>query len=238
MERLLINDTLLDYRVPTDRGHAGADDRDHRRERRRARPVRGEGLRRGALAATPAAIATALADAGVPHDRASVHARAGVAADPAELRRRQRRHERDQAGGGDRHGTMGPGMGAVLARAGIDVALYDVAAPRRSSGRRSWLELARGRARPPRRRGHGDGGALRLRERPRGGARGCRVRARGDPREARARSRSCSPSARGCSPTSGDPRLEHLRASRSRRSPRSSRTPSAWSACTGRTRRT
>ena len=49
-----------------DGGHAHADRRDHRRERRRPSPYGAKGCGEGAQAATPAAIATALADAGVP----------------------------------------------------------------------------------------------------------------------------------------------------------------------------
>ncbi len=44
---LLMNDTMLDYRVPTFEDMPGDDDVDRRRERRRARPVRREGLWRG-----------------------------------------------------------------------------------------------------------------------------------------------------------------------------------------------
>ena len=96
-------------------------------------------------------------------------------------------------------GTMGPGMGAVLARAGIETALYDVSAEALERAK-AGVELAGRRARAARR---GAGGRRRgpLRERSRGRARGRRLRARGRAGEARAEAASCSRSSRQTSPT-------------------------------------
>src|SRR5581483_3038290 len=74
-------------------------------------PYGAKGCGEGALAAVPAAIVNALADAG----------RAAVIGT----------------------GTMGPGMGAVLARAGIDTALYDVS-PEALERAKTGVELANG----------------------------------------------------------------------------------------------
>ena len=77
---LLLNDTLLEYRVPSMRGPARLDDVHHRRERRWARAVRRQGLRRGlAGAGRPARSRPRVADAGVPDDRTATHARARLA---------------------------------------------------------------------------------------------------------------------------------------------------------------
>ena len=101
-----------------DRGHAGADDRDHRRERRRARPLRGEGLRRGGAGGDAGGDRDRARRRRGTDERASVHARAGVAANSSS-QRRQRRDERDQPGGGDRHRDDGTGDGRG-ARTGRD----------------------------------------------------------------------------------------------------------------------
>src|SRR4029453_741839 len=59
-------------------------------------------------------------------DRASAHARARMAAHPGTTEGGHMTEVRRAAVIGT--GTMGPGMGAVLARAGIETALYDVSA--------------------------------------------------------------------------------------------------------------
>ena len=79
---LLVNDTLLDYRVPRVADLPDEMHTVHRRERRRPGAVRSQGLRRGSFAGVPAAIVTALADAGVPVRRAAAHARARLATHP------------------------------------------------------------------------------------------------------------------------------------------------------------
>src|SRR4029453_9411924 len=57
-------------------------------------------------------------------DRASAHTRARVAAHPGTTEGGHMTEVRRAAVIGT--GTMGPGMGAVLARAGIETALYDI----------------------------------------------------------------------------------------------------------------
>ena len=90
-------------------------------------------------------------------------------------------------------GTMGPGMGAVLARAGLQVTLFDVKpeALERAAGHGRH---GRGRARPPRGARRATAAALALRDRPRGRARRSRDRrSRRSPSSSSSSSR-CSPS--------------------------------------------
>ena len=122
---LLLNDSLLDYRVPSfqdlpdemtcvivENGDGPG-------------PYGAKGCGEGALAAVPAAIVNALADAGVPMNRVAPDAGTRLAAHPrAEEGGQVARAVKRAAVIGT--GTMGPGMGAVLARAGIETALYDV----------------------------------------------------------------------------------------------------------------
>ena len=84
-------------------------------------------------------------------------------------------------------GTMGPGMGAVLARAGIETALYDVSeeALERAKGGVTMAEGVLERLDAAQE----DGGVAPLRDRPRRCARRRRLRARGRPGEDRAQAR-------------------------------------------------
>ena len=92
---------------PDDPGRAGRDDLRDRRERRRAGPFGAKGCGEGGLAAVAGAVATALADAGVPMTKLPLT--------PERVWRRMRsrtaRGRSDgggvQAGGGDRHGDDG-----------------------------------------------------------------------------------------------------------------------------------
>ncbi len=117
---LLLNDSLLDYRIPSfedlpdemtcvivENGDGPG-------------PVRAKGCGEGALAAVPAAVVNALADAGVPMTTPPLT--------PERVWRRMRTEEGGYVVAVRRAavigtGTMGPGMAAVLARAGSDGAL-------------------------------------------------------------------------------------------------------------------
>ena len=104
-------------------------------------------------------------------------------------------------------GTMGPGMGAVLARAGIETALYDVSeeALERAKG---GVTMAEGVLDRLERRAGGRRVAP-LRDRPRRRARGRRLRARGGAGEARAQARGVS-GVRKARGRRRHARLEHL----------------------------
>ena len=118
----------------------------HRRERRRSGALRGEGLRRGRVRRhhrrpSPPRVA----DAGVPDERAAAHAGARLAAHPGNWRTRKAlvtEQFRTVAIMGT--GTMGPGMGAVLARAGIETRAVRHEHRGSSSGRRRVYDLAWG----------------------------------------------------------------------------------------------
>ena len=121
---LLLNETLLDYRVPTfedlpEEMHCIIVENEDG-----PGPYGAKGCGEGALAAVTAAVATARRRRRRSHDRAAADARARVAANPGAEGGRHMAEVRRAAVIGT--GTMGPGMGAVLARAGIETALYDV----------------------------------------------------------------------------------------------------------------
>ena len=79
---LLLNDDLLEYRDPDHRGPAGRDDVRHRRERRRARALRGQGLRRGRVRGHHRGARDRGRRRGRADARAATHPGARVAADP------------------------------------------------------------------------------------------------------------------------------------------------------------
>src|SRR4029453_11449360 len=95
-------------------------------------------------------------------DRAPAHARARVAAHPGTTEGGHMTEVRRAAVIGT--GTMGPGMGAVLARAGIETALYDVSeeALERAKGGVTMAEGVLERLHPA----PADGGRARLGARP------------------------------------------------------------------------
>src|SRR6185312_5212902 len=97
-----------------------------RRERRRPRPVWRQGLRRGSARRRAGGDRERARRRGRTDDHASADARARLAAHPGIDSGGHMADVTRAAVIGT--GTMGPGMGAVLARAGIDVALYDVSA--------------------------------------------------------------------------------------------------------------
>ena len=132
-------------------------------------------------------------------------------------------------------GTMGPGMGAVLARAGIETALYDVSAEALERAK-AGAELAGG-VLERLEAAQEDGGSLRFETDLATALEGADFVLEAVPGEARAEARGL-PAVRGRTslPRRSSPRTRP--ASRSRRSPPSRSTPSGSSACTGRTRRT
>ena len=174
-----LNDTLLDYRVPSfedlpdemtcvivENGDGPG-------------PYGAKGCGEGALAAVPAAIVNALADAGVPDDRAAADAGARLAAHPGA---EEGGHVADsETRSGDRHRDDGPRHGrGARPRRDRDGALRRqrrgarAGEGRRRAGRRACSSGSRRRA--------GGRRLAPLRERPRGGARGRRLRARGGAR--------------------------------------------------------
>ena len=201
-----MNETLLDYRVPTfedlpeemhciivENGDGPG-------------PVRGQGLRRGLARGRDGGDRHRARRRRRPDDRAAADAGARLAANPGTEGGRDMAEVRRAAVIGT--GTMGPGMGAVLARAGIETALYDVSAEALERAKAGASD-GRGRSRSP--RGAGDGRRVGpLRDRSRRGARGRGLRGRGGAGEARAEARGV-PAVRAARCRGRDPRLEHLR---------------------------
>ena len=131
-------------------------------------------------------------------------------------------------------GTMGPGMGAVLARAGIDVALYDVSAEALERAK-AGFELADGvldRLETPR----VEGGGIRYESDLGAALAGAEFVAEAIPERLELKQELFPELERLAARAPSSRRTP--RGSRSRRSPRSAPTPRASSACTGRTRRT
>ena len=229
---LLMNDTLLDYRVPTFEDLPGTMTSIVVENGDGPGPFGAKGCGEGAFAAVPAAIVTALADAGVP-----------MTTLPLTPERVWRRIQRIATGGHMADvkraavigtGTMGPGMGAVLARAGIDVALYDISAEALERAK-AGFELAEGvldRLETPR----VEGGGIRYESDLAEALAGAEfvIEAVPEKLELKQEVFPSSSSSRRRTPSSPPTR----RASRSRRSPRSAPIPRASWACTGRTRRT
>ena len=208
---VLATDSLLEYRVPTTRDVPDEMTCVIVENADGPGPFGAKGCGEGGLAAVAGAIATALADAGVP-----------MTALPLTPERVWRRIQvpNSETGGltvaeftraaviGT--GTMGPGMGAVLARVGIPTTMYDVSAdaieraragvalaeggPRAAGGARRPGRLGDLRVRPRRR-------PRRRRHRPRGHPGAPRAQARGLPRVRAAR----GPDAVLASNTSGIP---------------------------------
>ena len=179
---LLLNDTLLDYRVPSFEDLPGEMTCVIVENGDGPGPYGAKGLRRGCAGGRARGDRERARRRGRAHDRAAADAGARLAANPGTQGGGQVATVRRAAVIGT--GTMGPGMGAVLARAGIETALYDVSseALERAKGRRG---AGGGRARAAR----GGAGGRRLapvRDRARRGARGRGLRARGGSREARA----------------------------------------------------
>ena len=136
-----LNDNLLEYRVPSVADLPARSDCVIVENADGPGPFGAKGCGEGALAGIVAAIATAVADAGVPVSELPLT--------PERVWRAINRQDtRAHQGGNDMSrfgrvavmgtGTMGPGMGAVLARAGMQVSLFDTSA--------EALETRQGRA--------------------------------------------------------------------------------------------
>ena len=128
---------------PIDGGPADRIELHHRRERRRSGPLRGQGLWRGRLRRRHRRHRHCGGRCRCPSQRTSAHARARVA-----------KHSSSQAGGGRvmsrfknvavmGTGAMGPGMGAVMARAGMAVRMYDTS-PQAIEAAKGMYEMAWG----------------------------------------------------------------------------------------------
>ena len=209
----VLNDSLLEYRVPRIGDLPGAMTLDHRRERRRPRALRRQGLRRGSARGGARGDRLRARRRGRAHERASADPRARVAPDPGAARdqRRPRRRKGDMSELNRAtilgSGTMGPGMGAVLARAGLQVTLHDVKRGRARRGRRAWSAWSRAcssasRSRSRRRRRCASSPTRRR-------ARGRRARARGDPRALELKQQVLARD-RGPDLRRGDHRVQHL----------------------------
>ena len=130
-------------------------------------------------------------------------------------------------------GTMGPGMGAVLARAGIETALYDVS--------EDQLEQAKGGGRSPTvlerlEAAQEDGGSLRFETDLEAALDGAGFVIEAVPEKLELKHEVFERFEQLVRRRRSSHRIRA--ASRSRRSPRRPSTPSAWSACTGRIPRT
>ena len=188
-----------------------------RRERGRARAVR---ARRAAARARwrrcRRRSSTALADAGVPMTELPLT--------PERVWRRIQELKKEgtwqssETCSGDRHRDDGPGDGRGAGPRPGSRRRSTTSAPRRSSGRRRGVRAGRAACSSGSRRRRTDGGSLRFESDLGAGARGRGLRARGGAGEARAEARGL-PQFEQHVGRRRDPRLEHLRASRSRRSP-------------------
>ena len=137
---VLMNDTLLDYRVPRIEDMPAQMTGIIVENADGPGPYGAKGCGEGAQAATPAAIATALADAGVPmYELPFTPERVWRRIQAIKEKRMSEISRAAMIG----TGTMGPGMGAVLERAGIQVALYDVSEEAIERAKQG-VELARG----------------------------------------------------------------------------------------------
>ncbi len=139
---LLVNDTLLDYRVPRVKDLPGRDAHRRRGERGRPGAVRGKGLRRGRPGGRPGCDRDRARRRGRARPRAAGHAGAGLEANTRHGTRRGGSMTAVAKAAIIGTGTMGPGMGAVLERAGVDVALYDVSEEQLEKAR-PGVDLAR-----------------------------------------------------------------------------------------------
>ena len=137
---LLLNDSLLDYRVPSFEDLPGEMTCVIVENGDGPGPYGAKGCGEGALAAVPAAIVNALADAGVPMNELPLTPER-VWRRIQDLKKEGKWTVRRAAVIGT--GTMGPGMGAVLARAGIETALYDVSEEQLEKAK-AGAELAHG----------------------------------------------------------------------------------------------
>ena len=106
------------------RGRARGDALHHRGERGRPGPLRGQGLWRGSAGGSHRRRGDSGRRRGRSRDRAAADAGTRLAGNPGAEEGGIMAEVRRAAVIGT--GTMGPGMGAVLARAGIETALYDV----------------------------------------------------------------------------------------------------------------
>ncbi len=206
---VLLNDDLLEYRIPSTEDLPARSTCVIVENGDGPGPFGAKGCGEGAFAGIIGALATAVADAGVPmHELPLTPERVWRRIDEL-TRNRTRRHHDDhvQDGRGDghrhdgpRHGR-GPGAGRLPGRA---VRHEHRGARTRQGGLRAGLGRARP-ARDARRRGW-----LRaLRERRRGRPRGRRVRHRGHPREPRAQAAGLR-RVRAARRTGGDHRLQHV----------------------------
>ncbi len=107
-------------------------------------------------------------------------------------------------------GTMGPGMGAVLARAGMQVTLFDVK-PEALERAQADGRPGRGRPRPPRGAGQAAAASVSLRERPRAAlATAAEIVIEAVPEQLELKQAAVR-GVRGADRRRGDHRLQHLR---------------------------
>jgi len=227
----LLNPSMLEYRVPSMHDLPDSMTCIIVENADGPGPYGAKGCGEGSLAGTTGAIATAVADAGVTVTELPLTPRACLAFDSHQGRPHGRAERAAIVG----TGTMGPGMGAVLARAGIQTALYDVSADALERAK-TGVAMADGALERPRRH-QGRRGGISYESDLATALAGCQLVIEAAPERLDLKQelfaefeRYVTPDAILASNTSGIPINEDRG--------RPARTPSASSACTGRTRRT